>query len=165
MYYLAVYLFMNLAAFAIVALIRNQTFSEEIDSYNGLALQGGTMTLLCVCMGIALFSLVGLPPFGGFFAKLMIFSSVMSAGSLHWFMWVLLVIGAFNTAFSLFYYLRVLKAMFLHPRPEGSRKVAVPGLMGAYVVVITIPILLLGMSPLQNNLTATANYVASVLFP
>jgi NADH-quinone oxidoreductase subunit N len=165
MYYLVVYLFMNLAAFAIVALIRNEIYSEEIESYNGLAQQSASMSLLCVCMGIALFSLVGLPPFGGFFAKLMIFATVFSAGSIHWFMWVLLAIGAINTVFSLFYYLRVLKAMFLAPRAEESRTVAVPGLMGAYVLVLTIPILLLGMSPLQNNLTATANYVASVLFP
>ncbi len=165
MYYLAVYLFMNLAAFAIVALIRNQTFSEEIKDYNGLAHHSGTMTLLCVCMGIALFSLIGLPPFGGFFAKMMIFASVLNAGSIHWTMWALLAIGGLNTIFSVFYYMRVLKAMFIAPRPEESRTLAVPGILGAYVLVITLPILLTGASPLQNNLSATAHYVASVLFP
>jgi NADH-quinone oxidoreductase subunit N len=164
-YYIAVYLFMNLAAFAIVALIRNETFSEEIDDYNGLAHHGGSMTLLCVCMGIALFSLIGLPPFGGFVAKLMIFASVLNAGSIHWTMWALVVVGAANTVFSLFYYLRVLKAMFLVESPEGARPLSVDGLVGAYVGVITLPILLTGVLPIvQGNLSATANFVASKLF-
>ena len=163
MYYLAVYLFMNLAAFAVVALVRNQTYSEEIDSYNGIATSGGTVWVLCVCMGVALFSLIGLPPFGGFFAKLMIFSSIMSAGSVHWFMWVVLAVAGLNTAFSLFYYVRVLKAMFINEAETDARPVSVPGLTTAFVIVVTIPILLLGMSPLQN-LTATANFAASVLF-
>jgi NADH-quinone oxidoreductase subunit N len=165
MYYLAVYLFMNLASFAIVALIRNETFSEEIDDYAGLALHSGTMSVLCVCMGVALFSLVGVPPFGGFFAKMMIFASVLSAGSIHWTMWALVGIGALNTVFSLFYYLRVLKAMFLAPRPEGARTLSLPAIVSAYVVVITAPILLTGASPLQNNLSATARFIASQLFP
>jgi NADH-quinone oxidoreductase subunit N len=166
MYYLVVYLFMNLTAFAVVAFIRNQTYSEDIDSYNGLALQGGTMTLLCVCMGIALFSLVGLPPTGGLVGKLFVFSSVMSAASLHWFMWVLLVIGGLNTVFSLFYYARVIKAMFFKPLPDGSRSTEVSGLTGAYVLVVAVPILLLGVvPPLMNNLSATTSFVASTLFP
>ncbi|MGD9856552.1 MAG: proton-conducting transporter membrane subunit, partial [Planctomycetaceae bacterium] len=165
MYYLAVYLFMNLAAFAIVALIRNETYSEQIDDYNGLVHHSGTMTLLCVCMGIAMFSLVGIPPFGGFVGKLMIFASVLNAGSIHWTMWALVVIGGLNTVFSLFYYLRVLKAMFIAPRPEGSRTISFDPLVGAYVFVVTAPILVLGATPLQNNLSATAHYVASVLFP
>lgn len=164
MYYLAVYLFMNLAAFAIVALIRNETFSEQIDDYNGLVHHSGTMTVLCVCMGVALFSLVGIPPFGGFVGKLMIFASVLNAGSIHWSMWALVAIGGLNTVFSLFYYLRVLKAMFIAPRPEGSRTISFDLLAGAYVVVVTAPILVLGATPLQNNLSATAHYVASVLF-
>jgi NADH-quinone oxidoreductase subunit N len=165
MYYLSVYLFMNLAAFAIVALIRNEIFSEEIDDYNGLVHHSPTLKVLCVCMGIALFSLVGLPPFGGFFAKMMIFAAALSAGQIHWFLWVVLVAGGLNTVFSLFYYLRVLKAMFVAPRPRDVATIHIPGLVGAYVVVITVPILLLGASPLQNNLSATARFVAAVLFP
>ena len=100
-----------------------------------------------------------------FFAKLMIFGSVVNAGSIHWTMWALVAIGGLTTIFSLFYYLRVVRAMFIAPRPDESRTLSVPGILGAYVLVITLPILLLGASPLQNNLSATAHYVASVLFP
>lgn len=164
MYYLGVYLFMNLVAFAVVALLRNETYSEEIEAYNGLVHQNPATKVLCVCMAIALFSLVGLPPFGGFFAKLLIFLAVFKAGYLQWAMWVLLAIAGANTVFSLFYYLRVLKAMFINPEPAERRALRTPGVVGAYVALITIPIFLLGASPLQDRLTRTAEHVARVLF-
>jgi NADH-quinone oxidoreductase subunit N len=75
------------------------------------------------------------------------------------------VVGGMTTAFSLYYYLKVLKAMFLKPAPEDARPSSVPGLTSAYVLVVAIPILLLGLvPPLMNNLSATANFVASSLF-
>ncbi|MBL8851279.1 MAG: NADH-quinone oxidoreductase subunit N [Planctomycetaceae bacterium] len=164
MYYLGVYLFMNLVAFAVVALLRNETYSEEIDSYNGLVHQNTATKVLCVCMGVALFSLVGIPPFGGFFAKLLIFMAVFKAGYLHWAMWALLAIAGANTVFSLFYYLRVLKAMFINPEPAERRVLRTPGVVGVYVLLITVPILALGASTLQDRLTRTAEAVAQVLF-
>jgi NADH-quinone oxidoreductase subunit N len=129
MYYLGVYLFMNLVAFAVVALLRNETYSEDIDSYNGLVYQNTATKVLCVCMAIAMFSLVGLPPFGGFFAKLLIFMAVFKAGYLNSIMWVLLAIAGANTVFSLFYYMRVLKAMFINPAPDGAAAPH-PGVVG-----------------------------------
>lgn len=164
MYYLAVYLFMNLVAFAIVAMLRNEMYSEQIEDYRGLARQGGTTTVLCVCMAVAMFSLVGIPPFGGFFAKLQIFLAVFSAGNVHWFLWVLLAIAALNTVFSLFYYVRVLKAMFIEDSPEDAVRLKTPRLVGTYVALITVPILLLGATPLMDRLTSTAASVASHLF-
>ncbi|MCA8996340.1 MAG: NADH-quinone oxidoreductase subunit N [Planctomycetaceae bacterium] len=160
LYYLAVYLFMNLGAFAIVALIRNQIFSEEIEDYRGLA---GEAPVLCVCMLICLFSLVGLPPLGGFWAKLEIFASLFQAGRVHWFMWVVLGIAAVNTVFSLFYYMRVLKSMFLTERPVGARSALVPfrSAPGLYVVMVSVPVLLLGV--LAGPLSQTANNVARIL--
>ncbi len=164
MYYLAVYLFMNLTAFAVVAMIRNEIHSEEIADYAGFVNHNGTAKVLCACMAIALFSLIGVPPFGGFFAKMMIFLSVFKAGHLHWFMWLLLAVAGVNTVISLFYYLNVLKAMFLKDQPAATRPLQIPGVLGAYVMIVTIPIVLLGASRLQNHLAATAHYVASTLF-
>lgn len=152
LYYLAVYLFMNLGAFAIVALIRNQIFSEEIDDYNGLVHQ---TPALCVCMLICMFSFVGMPPFGGFVGKLMVFSSLFQAGGVHWSMYVVLGIGGLNTVFSLVYYLRVLKAMFIAPRPENARVADVPfgSSAGMYVALVTAPVVLLGIfvNPLSHR--------------
>ena len=164
MYYLAVYLFMNLAAFAIVALIRNETYREDIDAYNGLIAANPATKVLCVCLLISFFSLVGLPPFGGFFAKLMIFQSAFNAGYVHWLMWGVLAVAGLNTVFSLFYYLRVLKAVFLSPPDADRRPIQTPGLVGAYVALVTLPILALGMSSLQENLSSTAFRVAATLF-
>lgn len=163
MYYLGVYLFMNLAAFACVALIRNEIFSEELEDYNGLIYGNGTTKLLCVCLGISFFSLIGLPPLGGFFGKFMIFNSAFKAGNVHWFLWVVLAFGGANTVFSLFYYLRVMKAMFLAEPASDRRPLAMPGLLGAYVALITLPIFVLGATPLMADLSATAQYVAASL--
>lgn len=160
MYYLSVYLFMNLGAFSIVAFVRNQIFSEEISDYNGLVYQ---TPVLCVCMLLCMFSLVGIPPMGGFFGKWVIFSSVFQAGKIHWAMWAILAIGGLNTVFSLFYYLRVLRAMFLTERPADARVVDIPiqSPRAVYVLLVSIPVLLFGIAPgLMSGLSQTAKNVA-----
>lgn len=162
LYYLAVYLFMNLGAFAVVALIRNYTFSEEIDSYAGLIRQSPA---LCICMLFCLVSLVGIPPLGGFFGKFMIFGSVYKAGSIHWSMYVLLAVGGLNTVFSLMYYVRVLKTMFIYDRPEGARPVRLPSLEGAYVTLLGVFVLILGCAPfIPDGLNTIAGEAANSVF-
>ena len=163
-YYLAVYLFMNLTAFAVVALVRNETFSEEISAYRGLISGGPAIKVMCICLACSFFSLVGMPPFGGFFAKVLIFMSAFNAGSVHWIMWVFVGIGGLNTAFSLYYYLRVLKTIFIDPPPADRLPVEAPSLVGWYVALVTVPLLILGASPLQDDLSRTAQFVASSLF-
>lgn len=161
LYYLAVYFFMNLGAFAIVALIRNKIFSEEIADYAGLVQQAPG---LAVCMLICMFSLVGLPPLGGFVGKFMVFASLFEAGSYHRAMWVILVLGGLNTVFSLFYYLRVLKCMFIAPLPEGARDVDIPlsSNAGWYVLIVSVPVLVLGI--FVDPISRVALNVAQGLF-
>jgi NADH-quinone oxidoreductase subunit N len=162
LYYLAVYLFMNLGAFAVVALIRNYTFSEEIDSYAGLIRQSPA---LCICMMFCMFSLVGMPPFGGFFAKLMIFGSVYKAGDLHWSMYLLLSVGVLNTVFSLVYYIRVLKTMIIDERPADARPVRLPALEGVYVGLLGAFVLILGCAPfIPDGLNIIAGEAADSIF-
>jgi NADH-quinone oxidoreductase subunit N len=160
LYYLAVYFFMNLGAFAIVALIRNQTYSETISDYAGLAQQA---PLLSAAMLICLFSLVGLPPFGGFAGKFMVFASVWQAAELNPLMWVVLAAGVINTVFSLFYYVRVLKYMFISPPADGARPVNVSLFSdaGMYVAFVTVPVLALGI--LVNWMSELAKDVAGWL--
>jgi NADH-quinone oxidoreductase subunit N len=160
LYYLVVYLFMNLGAFGVVALARNYTYSEDIDSVKGLITQS---PVLCITMLVCFFSLVGLPPFGGFFAKLMIFASLMEAGELHWFMYVVLAFGALNTVFSLVYYIRVLKTMFIDERPADSRAVPIrfASWDGIFMGTLALFVLLLGIFPsVMQNLSQTANSAA-----
>jgi NADH-quinone oxidoreductase subunit N len=162
LFYLWVYMFMNLGAFAIVAVIRNESFSEEIKDYSGLWTQS---PVLAVSMACCLFSLVGLPPFGGFFGKLMIFSSLLQTGSIHWAMYAILVIGGLNTAVSLFYYVQVLRVMFIETaKPEARRvKVTLGSSTGMFVFGLALLVLLTGILP--DPLQRVAHSVATVLFP
>jgi NADH-quinone oxidoreductase subunit N len=161
LFYLFVYLFMNLGAFAVIALLRNQTFSEELDSFNGVGWQAPA---LCTCMVLCIFSLVGLPPLGGFWGKLVIFMSLFNiASNVHWFMWVLLVVGGANTVFSLFYYIKILKAMFMKEPLENAGTVEVPSTTGNYALLIALPVLLLGLFPTWT--TSLAHGVATWLIP
>lgn len=161
LYYLCVYFFMNLGAFAMVALIRNQILSEEIEDYRGLGYQS---PLLVSCMAVCLFSLVGMPPLGGFFAKLAIFASVYEAGKVSPLMYVLLVLGLANTVLSLFYYARVLKTMVFLTRPAGARKVemSINSVSGMYVLLVSFPVVLLGIN--IDFLSRAARSVASTFF-
>ena len=149
-FYVAVYLFMNLGAFAIVAFLRNSLRSEEIADYAGLIRRSPTIV---VCFTLILISLIGLPPLAGFPAKYSAFLALATARR-----YDLLIIGALNTALSLFYYLRVVKVMTIDPEsPER-----LPGtfsslsLSGLYVVLLTIPVVVLGVWFDDLNLWARA---------
>lgn len=154
-FYAAVYLFMNLGAFAIVAFLRNAMRSEEIADYGGLVRQCPGVVLL---MAMIMFSLVGMPPLAGFVAKFAIFGSLVDAR-----MWTLLVIGGLNTVVSLFYYLRVIKTMTLDPEPEDRLPVSLSlsSVAGVYLVAITLPVLVLGLW--GNGLIVWARAAASHL--
>ncbi len=146
--YASVYLFMNLGAFAIVAFLRNALRSEEIADYGGLI---RTAPGLVIAFGVILFSLVGMPPLAGFAGKFVIFSTLVSAireDAARGMMITLLVIGGLNTALSLFYYLRVIKVMAFDPEPKKrppSFSFPLVSFPGAYVVAISLPVLLLGI--------------------
>ncbi len=157
LFYLSVYLFMNFGAFAIVALIRNRTYSEEIADYRGLKSE---CPWLCVMMAVCLFSLVGLPPLGGFVAKFFVLAPVWEAASIHWSMGALVGFALLNTVFSLFYYLKVPVAMFIADRPEDARSARTGSTETVFVLLLTVPILLLGMSPLIGKLSLAAERVA-----
>ena len=163
LFYMWVYMFMNLGAFAVAALIRNQLFSEDITDFGGLWTQAPVLTFAMAC---CLFSLVGMPPFGGFTGKFMVFSSLFQAGHYHWSMWGVLAIAGMNTVFSLFYYVRVLKFMFIAPAKDDGRRVRLPlnSAAGWYVFGLAALVLLTGMWG-ANPLSSTAHDVASVLFP
>ena len=145
-FYLGTYLFMNLAAFAIVAVLRNRLRSEEIASYAGLVRSSPGMV---VATAAVLVSLIGLPPLAGFVSKFLVFSSLADAitkGIERPLMLVLLVVGGVNTVISLFYYLRVLKVMTFDPPADDRVAAAAPvWLPGGYVTAVVVPVVLLGI--------------------
>ena len=108
MYYILVYIFSNLAAFGVIGAIENATGKVGMDDYRGLH---KTNPRLSFCMMLAMFSLAGIPPFAGFFSKFFIFTGAINQGSVA--IYVLVLIALINTIISLYYYLLVVKAMFI----------------------------------------------------
>lgn len=145
--YICIYFFMNLGAFAIVALMRDALGSEEITDYAGLIHR---LPGVVVCFSIILFSLVGLPPLAGFLGKFAVFAALVDGFQVtqHGYLMALLVVGGVNTVISLFYYLRVVKVMILEPEPENCRPIdfSMMSFPGAYIVLVTLPVLLLMIS-------------------
>lgn len=108
MYYILVYIFSNLAAFGVIGAIENNCGKVSMDDYNGLS---KTNPRLAMTMMLAMFSLAGIPPFAGFFSKFFIFTSAINQGSVA--IYVLVLIALINTIVSLYYYLLVVKAMYI----------------------------------------------------
>ncbi len=105
-YFVLVYIFSNLGAFGVVSAISTVTGKESMDDYDGLYATNPRLSLL---MMLALFSLAGIPPVAGFFGKFFLFASAASAGY-YW----LVFIAVLNATISLYYYLLVVKAMFIN---------------------------------------------------
>jgi len=150
--YMAVYVFMNLAAFGVVALLRNAMRSEDVTDYAGLVRRS---PLTVVCFALALFSLIGLPPLAGFLGKFAIFAALVdgyqeleSAGLPGFYLLLLLLIGSLNTAISLYYYLRVVKIMTIDDEPRERLPLAYSdvSLGGAFLWLVTLPTALLIVS-------------------
>ena len=116
LFYVVVYLIMNLGAFLVVGMIANVTGNEDIETYRGLAWRGAIVP--AVCLAVFLFSLTGLPPFAGFIGKFFLFSAVLKQGGAFA---LLAVIAAINSVISLYYYAKIVKTMFLDfPNPEDK---------------------------------------------
>ena len=140
--YFAVYAFMNLGAFFIVMLIANKIGSEDMDDYDGL---GFTSPLIGVSLTIFMVSLAGLPPTAGFIGKLYIFFALVDANMI-----VVALIALANSVVSLYYYLRVIKHMYL-TRPNSQTVAVVPNKANTVLLmVLLLPIVILGLyfSPL-----------------
>ena len=108
MFYVFVYVVSNLGAFLVINTIEEQTGYLSMDDYNGLH---KTNPWLSFAMTLAMFSLAGIPPFAGFFSKILIFTSVTSTNS--WALYMLVLVALINTIISLYYYLLVVKAMWI----------------------------------------------------
>ena len=116
-YFILIYLFSNLAAFGVAAAISSQTNKEKIDDYKGLY---QTNPFLSWVLALALFSLAGIPPTAGFFGKLFLLTAGASKGS-----YFFITIAALNMIVSLFYYLRVVRAVFMEKNEQPIEKIKI----------------------------------------
>lgn len=142
-YFVMIYIFSNLASFGVVQAISLQTGKENMDDYEGLYRTNPNLSLV---MMLALFSLAGIPPVAGFFGKFFLFTAAASKGY-----YLLVFLAVVNVTISLYYYLLVIRAMFLrksdHAIPYFKNKLY----MRLGLIMTVIGILVLGLySPLYD---------------
>ena len=142
-YFVLIYIFSNLAAFGVVQAISLETGKENINDYEGLYRTNPNLSLV---MMLALFSLAGIPPVAGFFGKFFLFTAAASEGY-----YLLVFLAVVNVTISLYYYLLVVRAMFLrksdNPIPFFKNKMY----MRLGLLITVIGILVLGIySPLYD---------------
>ncbi|MBE6328363.1 MAG: NADH-quinone oxidoreductase subunit N [Bacteroidales bacterium] len=138
-YYILIYMFTNLAAFGIISSIENKTGKVGMDDYNGLY---STNPKLAFAMTLAMFSLGGIPPFAGFFSKFFIFAAVASTkvyGD-----YVLVFLALLNTIISLYYYLLVVKAMFINKSESPIETFKIDTMSRVALLVCVVAILVIG---------------------
>jgi len=138
LFYIVVYLIMNLGAFLVVMIVSNATGREDIEGYRGLAWRGAAVP--AVCMAIFLFSLTGLPPLAGFVGKLLLFAAVIKGQ-----FYILAVVAIMNSVISLYYYARIVKTMFLDFPTSEDGEVAMTASVFPLLLLLAIPTVFFGV--------------------
>lgn len=137
-YYIAVYVVANLAVFGVISAVEQQTGGETArETYNGFY---RTNPRLSFVMTLALFSLAGIPPFAGFFSKFFVFASAFHAGH-----WLVVFLALVNTIISLYYYLLIVKAMYITPNETPVATFKSSPLMRVSLLVCLAGVVLLGI--------------------
>ncbi|HEY4064490.1 MAG TPA: NADH-quinone oxidoreductase subunit N [Puia sp.] len=137
-YFILIYIFSNLGAFGVISLISAQTGKENIEDYKGLYT---TNPLLSWVMALSLFSLAGIPPTAGFFGKFFLLMAGAGKGN-YW----LIGIAALNMVISLYYYLRVVKAIFMDRNEYPVEKLTIPLLPKIALLICGAGILVTGFA-------------------
>ncbi|MGB8656722.1 MAG: NADH-quinone oxidoreductase subunit N [Candidatus Zixiibacteriota bacterium] len=156
LFYLLAYTFMNIGAFTVViALGRKGQENTKLDDYSGL---GSRSPLLAILMTVFLFSLSGFPPTAGFMAKFYVFSAAVKSGFVG-----LVIIGVLNSLISVYYYLRIVVIMFMHPalQPE-TEKVSLS--LGAAIVLLISTWFVLQMGIFPQSLLSLAQASVTSIF-
>jgi NADH-quinone oxidoreductase subunit N len=134
-YYLLAYLFSTLAAFLIVTVATDAVGGEAIEDYSGLSKRS---PVLAASFFVALLSLAGVPPLAGFIGKLLVLLAAADSARL----W-LVAIGAVNVAISLYYYLMVVKRMYLNP-PRSASPIQVDPVTSSVLGLLVLGIIIIG---------------------
>ncbi|PSQ19662.1 oxidoreductase [Halobacteriales archaeon QS_8_69_26] len=155
MMHLVVYGFMNTGAFLFVAMVEYWGLGRTFEDYNGLATRA---PVACLAMTVCLFSLAGLPIGGGFMSKFVLFFGAVNAG-----FWWLAAVGAINSALSLYYYARVVKAMWIEDPADDLEITRQP--LGLYAAVVAAALLTVLALPAFGFVSEVAVDAAASLLP
>ena len=124
--------------FTVITIVALRAHRFTLEDYNGLY---GTNPKLAFLMTLALFSLAGIPPFAGFFSKFFIFAAAFNGG-FH----LLVFIALINTVLSLYYYLKIVKAMYINRNDEPIATFRSDNYTRASLVICTIGIIVLSFA-------------------
>ncbi len=149
-YFILIYVFSNLGAFGVVAVISNATGKENISDYDGLYKSNPRLSLV---MMISLFSLAGIPPLAGFFSKFFLFTVAALQGY-----YILLFIAVINATISLYYYLLVVKAMFINENDSPIEKISSDLYSKIGLVFCVLGIVLTGLLGMIFDFIGTLTY-------
>ena len=138
-YYIAIYLLMNLAGLYVVVLLAGKGENIELDDLAGLSKRA---PLLALTLAVAAFSLAGIPPTGGFTGKLFLFTNAFKEGHL-----ALVIIGAANTVISIFYYLNLVRMSYSKEPGFSPEPIRLRGHQKAICYVLVVLILYMGILP------------------
>ena len=155
MAHLLVYGFMNTGAFLFIAMVEYWGVGRTFEDYAGL---GRKAPMASMAMAVFMFSLAGLPVAGGFFSKYFLFASAIDAG-----FWWLAAVGAVTSALSLFYYSRVVKALWIE-EPNGNLDALDSKPTGLYAAVIVAGVITVLLLPGFGPVIETAQTAAGALF-
>ena len=155
LFYTTTYAVTLIGAFAVVGAVRRETGGDDLQNFSGLAARS---PFLAACMAIFFLSLAGLPPLAGFFGKFYLFSVAFHAGGNHGLLW-LVAIALFGSFVSLYYYLIVLKVIFVDKNPESATAGDGPDFFSRITVtLLATVVLVLGIMPQ----TLAAKIIASL---
>ena len=137
-YYVLIYMFANLAVFTVITIVALRSGKFTLEDYNGLYTTNPKLAFL---MTLALFSLAGIPPFAGFFSKFFIFAAAFEGG-FH----LLVFIALINTIISLYYYLKIVKAMYINKSDEPIAAFRSDNYTRASLAICTLGIVVLSIA-------------------
>ena len=143
LFYTTIYGITLVGVFGVVALVRHETGGDDLADFAGLRTRS---PLLAGCMAIFILSLAGLPPLAGFFGKFYLFSAAFRAGNNHGLLW-LVVLALFGSLISLYYYLIVLKAVFVDESKRASFAFHPDYLQRVVLAVLAGTVLFFGLMP------------------
>ena len=154
LFYTTAYAITLVGAFGVVALVRRETGGDDFSDFSGLWRRS---PLLAGCMAIFMLSLAGIPPLAGFFGKFYLFSAALRGGGDHGLLW-LVALALFGSLISLYYYLIVLKVIFVDETAIQTSAVKVDLLSRMSLTLLALLVLVLGIMPE----TLAARIIASV---
>ena len=137
-YYVLIYMFANLAVFTVITIVALRAGKFTLEDYNGLYTTNPKLAFL---MTLALFSLAGIPPFAGFFSKFFIFAAAFEGG-FH----LLVFIALIKTIISLYYYLKMVKAMYINKSDEPIAAFRSDNYTRASLAICTLGIVVLSIA-------------------